>query len=123
MENALAWIVGALVAMGVLLMLRRSIVSLVVGLLLLGNAVNLLVMAMGRLTRGAPPLVLADATTPPEPFANPLPQAFVLTAIVISFGLMAFSLVLMLRVHEALGSGDPDALRAPEDEPPPAVDR
>lgn len=120
METALACVVGVLVSMAMLLVLRRTLISLVIGLLLLGNAVNLLVITMGRLTRAAPALVPEGAHAPELPFANPLPQAFVLTAIVINFGLMAFSLVLMVRAHDVLGSVDPDALRGPEDAQPDA---
>ncbi len=116
MEVALAGVVAFMVTMAMLMALRRTLVSLVIGLLVLGNAVNLLVMATGRLTREAPPLVPPGASAPELPFANPLPQAFVLTAIVINFGLMAFSLVLMLRSDDVLGSLDPDVLRGPEDE-------
>lgn len=114
MDGLIALVVGALVAMSILLVLRRTLFSVVVGLLLLGNGTNLLVFTMGRLARAAPPLVHAGASAPDEPFANPLPQAFVLTAIVINFGLMAFSLILMRRAYEVLGSVDPSALRAPD---------
>lgn len=114
MDGLVALVVGALVTMSILLVLRRTLISVVVGLLLLGNGTNLLVFTMGRLARAAPPLVEAGASAPVEPFANPLPQAFVLTAIVINFGLMAFSLILMRRAHEVLGSVDPSALRVPD---------
>lgn len=121
MEVVLAYVVGALVTLAVLLLLRRSLVSVVVGLLVLGNAVNLLIMTMGRLTRAAPPLVEAGAVLPEEPFANPLPQAFVLTAIVINFGLLAFSLVLTASARAIAGTVDPHELAGPEDTPPARV--
>lgn len=114
MEATLALVVGALVTMSILLVLRRTLISIVVGLLLLGNGTNLLVFTMGRLVRAAPPLVDVGAAAPTEPFANPLPQAFVLTAIVINFGLMAFTLILMRRAHEVLGAVDPGALSIPD---------
>ena len=77
------------------------------------NAVNLAIFVAGRLSSNTPPLVpegaLGMATS-----ANPLPQALILTAIVISFSLVAFTVVLFERAHRALGTLDPDAMREAE---------
>jgi hypothetical protein len=70
------------------MMLRRSIVKLMIGLMLLSNAANLLIFTAAGLTRGVPPLVPEGLTRPDGLSADPLPQALVLTAIVISFGVL-----------------------------------
>lgn len=114
MELLLAVVVGALTAGGVYMLLRRSMVELVIGLILLGHAANLLIFTMGRLTRGQPPLVAEGALLPLVPFADPLPQALVLTAIVIGFGLQAFALVLILRTYQTTRTCDLDQLRNTE---------
>jgi multicomponent Na+:H+ antiporter subunit C len=110
----LAVVVGGLYAAAVYLMLRRSLVRLVIGLALLGNAANLLIFTAAGLSRGRPPLVPAGAAAPPAPFADPVPQALILTAIVIGFGLLAFTVVLLLRAHQSIGADDVDDLRATE---------
>ena len=116
METVLAFLTGILVAAGVYLMLRRHLVSLLFGLVLISNAINLLIFASGRLTRGRPALIPADLETPAHAIANALPQALILTAIVIGFGLMTFFLVLTYRAYRELGTVDPEAMR--EAEPP-----
>jgi multicomponent Na+:H+ antiporter subunit C len=110
MHLLLALLVGVLFAAGVYLILQRHLLRIIFGLILLGNAVNLLVFTVGRAARLAPPLIPEGMTVPPEATANPLPQALVLTAIVISFGLVAFALVLAYRAYATLGTTDTDAL-------------
>jgi multicomponent Na+:H+ antiporter subunit C len=78
---------------------------------LLGHAANLLIFTVGRLTRGRPPLIPVGATQPIEPFADPLPQALILTAIVIGFGVQAFALVLIKRAYQTVGTDDLDEIR------------
>jgi multicomponent Na+:H+ antiporter subunit C len=114
MEILLALVVGGLFAGGVYMLLRRSIVKLVVGLILLGHGANLLIFLMGRLTPGQAPLVPLGSSQPPAPFADPLPQALVLTAIVIGFGLQAFALVLVRRLYQSARTDDLDSLRNTE---------
>ena len=114
MEVLLALVIGGLFAGGVYMLLRRSIVKLVVGLILLGHGANLLIFLMGRLTPEQAPLIPADATGLVEPFADPLPQALVLTAIVIGFGLQAFALVLVRRLYALTRTDDLDQLRTTE---------
>ena len=110
METLLALLVGTLVAAGVWLMLQRDVVRFLFGMVLLGNAVNLVVFTAGRVTGGAAPLIPEGATAPVEALANPVPQALVLTAIVIGFGLVGFALVLAMRTFGELGTLDPDLL-------------
>jgi len=111
METLLAFVIGGLYAAGLYMMVRRSIVRMVFGLALLGNAANLLIFTMGRLVRGRPPLISEGATVPPAPYADPLTQAMILTAIVIGFGIQAFALVLIKRVYETVGDDDVDEMR------------
>jgi multicomponent Na+:H+ antiporter subunit C len=106
MEWAIASLIGVLFGCGVYCLLRRSVVRLVIGVLLLSQGANLLVFLSGGLTRGSPPMVASGAKVPDAPFADPLPQAMVLTAIVIGLGLIAFLLTLVFRAHEAVGSDD-----------------
>jgi multicomponent Na+:H+ antiporter subunit C len=106
MEAVLAVVIGGLYAAGMYLMVRRSIVKMIFGLALLGNAANLLIFTVGRLVRGRPPHIPADGVLPSIPTADPVPQALILTAIVIGFGVQAFALVLIKRVYQTVGSDD-----------------
>jgi len=112
MEVLAACIVAVLVTCGVYLLLRSRTFSVVVGLSLLSYAVNLFLFFSGRLQRGAPPLVGAAGT--PAGVADPLPQALVLTAIVIGFGMTAFVLILALRARGELGNDHVDGRKEEE---------
>ena len=114
MELLLALTIGILVACAVYLMLDRNILRFLFGLALLSNAVNLLIFASGRLTPGAPPLIDAGEYAPTGVVANALPQALVLTAIVIGFGLLAFTLALVYRTYRSLGTVNSDEMRVAE---------
>lgn len=104
MEVPFAIVVGVLFGSGLYLMLQRNLMRFVFGLLILSGAVNVLIFTAGRLTRGAAPVIPEGLRAPAGEVANALPQAVVLTAIVIGFGLIAFTLVLLLRVYERLGT-------------------
>lgn len=106
MEFLVASGIGLLVAAGVYLMLRARSFPVVVGLTLISYGVNLFIFVMGRLTSGAPPTIQAGVTQ----YADPLPQALVLTAIVISFGMTAFVVALALRARYALGNDHVDGV-------------
>ena len=112
MTLLLALVIGVLYAAGFYLVMRRSVVKLVLGLALLGHAANLLIFTVGRLSRAAAPIVPAGAERLVPPHADPVPQALVLTAIVIGFGVQAFALVLVKRAHRETGTDDLDALRS-----------
>lgn len=114
MEAVLAVIAGVLTAAAVYLMLNRSLVRFLFGLMLLGNAANIVIFASGRLTLASPPLIGPDAAAPVGEAANALPQALILTAIVIGFGLLSFVMVLTWRAYVAMGTIDTDAMRAAE---------
>ncbi|MCS7251562.1 MAG: Na+/H+ antiporter subunit C [Anaerolineae bacterium] len=111
MDVVLAIAVGGLYAAGLYMMMRRSIVKLIIGLGLLSHASNLLIFTMGRLIRGRPPLIAPGAEALAEPYADPLPQALILTAIVIGFGVQAFAVVLIKRVYEIVGTDDLDQMK------------
>ncbi len=110
METLLAIVVGVLFTSGVYMVLRRNLLRVVFGIALLTNGVNLLLFTSGRFLPGHPPLIPEGMMEPAGPVANPLPQALILTAIVIGFGLLAFTLVLVLRAYLTLGSMQPDHL-------------
>ena len=109
MAFLLASAVGLLMAAGVYLMLRARVFSVVLGLTLMSYSTNLFLFAMGRLAIDKPPLLVDGVTE----YADPLPQALVLTAIVISFGMTAVSIALALRAHAESGS---DHVDGPEGE-------
>lgn len=112
MEVLLAVVVGGLYASGIYMIMRRNIVKLLIGLSLLSYAANLLIFTVAGLTRAQAPLISKGATEPVAPFADPLPQALVLTAIVIGFGILAFALVLVDRAYHYLGTDDLDDLKS-----------
>jgi len=92
MELAFAIVIGALTASGVYLLLRARTFPVVVGLTLLSYGVNLFLFSSGRLATGGQPIIGST-----EAYSDPLPQALVLTAIVIGFAMTAFVVVLSLR--------------------------
>ncbi|NIQ92149.1 MAG: Na+/H+ antiporter subunit C [Deltaproteobacteria bacterium] len=108
----LSIVVGGLFATGLYLMLRRSIVKLIFGLVLLAHGANLLIFTAAGLVRARPPLIPEGELVPGTEFADPVPQALILTAIVISFAVIAFAAVLVKRVYRIVGSGDVDELKA-----------
>jgi multicomponent Na+:H+ antiporter subunit C len=110
MEVLLALASGILYAVGIYLMLRRRLAQLIIGLGLLSNGTNLLIFTAGGLTRAHPPVVPEGADRLVPPYADPVPQALILTAIVIGFGLLAFALVLADRVHATAGTDDVDEI-------------
>ena len=109
MELVLAILAGVLYATGLYLMLRRRLAQLIIGLGLLSNGSNILILAAAGVTRGKPPLI-EDPLLPSDVFADPVPQSLILTAIVIGFGVLAFALVLAHRVHRSAGSDDIDMI-------------
>lgn len=106
MDFLLALLIAILFAAGVYSILRRSLVKVLLGFALLSHAANLLLFASGGLIRDVPPLIPPGRDLPPGIFADPLPQALVLTAIVISFGLSAFFAALIFHANRKLGTDD-----------------
>lgn len=116
MTLLIASAIGILVAGGVYLLLRPRTFSVVIGLTLLSYAVNLFLFSMGRLVSLQPPLISASA----DGYADPLPQALVLTAIVINLGMTALLLALAVRARAATGTDHVDGI---EPRQPPALER
>ena len=106
-----AIIVGLLTAGGTYLVLQRGIVRMALGFVLLGHAGTTLLIAAGGVGRRGIPFIGAEGTP-----ADPLPQAFALTAIVISFGITAFLLTLAFRGRDVLGHDDVEDATLPDDE-------
>lgn len=113
-ELPFAIICGVLLTASVYLMLSRSFVRIILGLAIISNAVNLLIFLMGRLVREVPPIIPAHDAVLGAGAANPLPQALILTAIVISFAFFAFALILAYRARQELSTIDTNAMRAAE---------
>jgi multicomponent K+:H+ antiporter subunit C len=109
MEALVASAIGLLTAIGVFLVLRRTTFPVVLGLSFLSYATNLYLLTMGRLVIDRPPIVTTGATA----YTDPLPQALVLTAIVISFGMTALIVVIALRSFLETGSDRTDLGSAP----------
>lgn len=119
MEAIFSILVGIFFSVAIYLMLSRHSIRILLGIAVLGNAVNLLLFTAGRLTREVPPIIPAGMDALPAGTANPLPQALILTAIVISFSFFAFLLVLAWRAYEQLQTDNTDEMRVaePRDEP------
>lgn len=112
METLITILVGILVTVAVYLLLSRSLIRIIVGSAVLSHAVHLLLMVMGGLKKGSVPLISEGATS----YTDPLPQALILTAIVISFAVTAFLLVLGYRTYKETGLDDSKELRGFSDE-------
>lgn len=97
MTTLLAILTGLIFAAGIYLILSGSLLRLIFGLTLASNAVNLLIFTAGGLDARRPPLIAADQTAIVEPVANALPQAMILTAVVIGFAIVTFVLALLYR--------------------------
>lgn len=108
MEAVLALAIGILVASGVWLLLRPRTFQVIIGLALLSYGVNLFIFAMGRPRTGAVPLLDKTGAVDPSLYADPVPQALVLTAIVISFATTALLLVVMIALRGLTGTDHVD---------------
>jgi multicomponent Na+:H+ antiporter subunit C len=113
-ETLVAFTVGVMAAGSVYLLLSHNLVRVLFGLILLSNAANFVIFAAGGMTEGLPPLIGLEEKALTGVYSNPLPQALILTAIVISFGLLAFALVLVYRGYQELGTVDSDRMRLAE---------
>jgi multicomponent Na+:H+ antiporter subunit C len=124
MDTAFAILAGVFTAAALYLLLSRALIRVMLGIVLLGNAVNLLIFVAGRLTRATPPILPPATTTMALPMANPLPQALILTAIVIGFALFTFLAVLAFRAYQELDADDTNRMRLaePERDAPPTLD-
>lgn len=117
MHGLMSLVVGALFAAGLYLMLKRELLHVLVGLTLLGHGANLAIFVAAGARVAPPPLVPPGLDAPLPGSADPLPQALVLTAIVIGFGVLGFALALARRSSELLGTDDLDRLPRSSEEP------
>jgi multicomponent Na+:H+ antiporter subunit C len=115
MNLLIAIITGLLYAAGIYMMLRRSLVKLIIGIILLGNGVNLLIFLMGRITKGKPPIIPETSKVFLDSYTDPVPQALILTAIVISFGLQAFAIILIKRAYKVVKTDDLDQMNTTDE--------
>ncbi|NTF41339.1 Na+/H+ antiporter subunit C [Rhizobium rhizogenes] len=114
MEVVFATLVGLFFAAAIYLMLSKFSIRIMLGIAILGNAVNLLLFTAGRITREVPPIIPRGESTLDLAAANPLPQALILTAIVISFSFLAFLLVLTYRAYQDLKTDNTGEMRVAE---------
>ncbi|GIL03303.1 MAG: cation:proton antiporter [Alphaproteobacteria bacterium] len=121
MEPALVLLITCFFTASIYLLLSKQVIRMLLGIALISNGVNLLIFTAGRLTHEVPPIIPPGALTPAVATANPLPQALILTAIVISFSFFAFLLVLSYRAFQELGTDNTPEMRVaePVDQPPP----
>lgn len=118
MEGLIALLATLYLAAAIYLLLSRHVVRMLLGIALLGNGVNLILFVSGRLTRSVPPVMVGAEEVLRADAANPLPQALILTAIVISFSFFAFLLVLAYRAYQDLGTDDTADMRLAEPDLP-----
>ncbi|WMT41233.1 Na(+)/H(+) antiporter subunit C [Paenibacillus sp. D2_2] len=112
METLIVILVGILVSIGTYLILSRQLLRIVLGASLLSHAVNLLIMTSGGLKTGSAPLLGEKVAT----YTDAIPQALILTAIVINFAVTAVVLVLCYRSYQKFGTDDMEQLRGNEHE-------
>ncbi len=105
-------LIGVLFTVGTYLVLTKSLLRIILGTAVIGHGVHLLLITMGGLKTGGPPLLELNTAS----FTDALPQALILTAIVINFAVTALFLVLAYRAYQELGTDDMDQLRGTEDE-------
>ncbi|WP_251550355.1 Na(+)/H(+) antiporter subunit C [Neobacillus muris] len=110
MEILMAFVIGILFMSATYLMLSKSLLRIIVGTGLLSHGAHLLILTMGGLKRGSAPLLGEHAKN----YTDPLPQALILTAIVISFGVTAFFLVLAYRAYQELGTDNVEEMKGTE---------
>lgn len=115
MEFLLAILIGLFYAAGLYMILRRSLVKLIIGIILLGNGANLLIFLLGRLTKGLPPIIPGESKVILQAYADPVPQALILTAIVIGFGLQSFAIILIKRAYKVAKTDDLDLMNSPDE--------
>jgi len=114
METALAFVCGIIAAASIYLMLSGNLIRFIFGLILATNAVNLLIFVAGRLSQTKPPLLGKNESIPTQSLANALPQALILTAIVIGFALLSFVFILFYRTYQSLGTVNTEYMRVSE---------
>ena len=116
METVFSLLVGLFFAVGIYLILSKHVIRILLGIAIFSNAVNLLIFTSGRIVRSTAPIIPQGEHVLPAGAANPLPQALILTAIVISFSFFAFILVLAFRAYQEIGVDHTAGMRVAEPE-------
>lgn len=114
MEVLLSWTVGILFAISIFLLLNKNLIRVLFGIILIGTSINLMIFTLGRLSHNQPVFLSSTGEKALSLYANALPQALILTAIVISFGVVSYALVLITRTWQELGTMDSDQMRESE---------
>ncbi|NEU30091.1 Na(+)/H(+) antiporter subunit C [bacterium LRH843] len=112
METLMAVLIGILFTVGTYLLLSKNLIRIILGTSVISHGVHLLLLTMGGVKTGGPPLLGIETLR----YTDPLPQALILTAIVINFAVTAFFLVLAYRTYKVVGTVETDQLRGMEDE-------
>ncbi|MBN6887845.1 multicomponent Na+:H+ antiporter subunit C [Cytobacillus horneckiae] len=112
MESLMSILIGVFFAIGTYLILTKSLLRIILGTSIISHGVHLLIITMGGVKAGGPPLLGLGSTS----FTDALPQALILTAIVINFATTAIFLVLSYRSYKVLGTDDTAQMRGNEDE-------
>jgi|SRR3954451_3478214 multicomponent Na+:H+ antiporter subunit C len=112
METIMSILVGLFFTIGTYLILSKNMLRIILGTSVISHGINLLIMTMGGLKTGSPPL-LSEKTLS---FTDAIPQALILTAIVINFAVTALLLVLSYKIYKVYGTDDMEQLRGNEDE-------
>lgn len=114
MSDVFCWLIGALIAISVYLMLSAQMMRWLFGVVIFSSTINIVIFVAGRLNSQVPAFIPYNQTIPSVVMANPLPQALILTAIVIGFGLLSFALVLLRKVWVLFGESDTDKISEAE---------
>jgi multicomponent Na+:H+ antiporter subunit C len=111
METIVILLTGFLFTCGLYLILRRNITRMLIGLVFLSQAANLVILTLPGLGTGISPIVREGASSPPPGHPDPLPLELILSAIVIGFGVIAFTIVLVKKTYHDLQTDDLDRLK------------
>lgn len=114
MSVFICFAIGVLITISAYLLMSRNLLQWLLGIVILSSSVNLVILIAGRLTTIIPPFVPLHQLKPLSDVANPLPQALILTAIVIGFGLLVFALVLIRQIWQRAGQIDSNKLTLAE---------
>ncbi len=113
MEILMSIVAGSLFTAGIYMLLQKQLLRIIIGTALLSHGAHLFILTMGKLERGAPPIIHGHGG---GPYTDPLPQALILTSIVISFGVTSFLLVLAYRAYRTNHTDNMEKLRGTENE-------
>jgi multicomponent Na+:H+ antiporter subunit C len=114
MSDTICWLIGSLITISIYLMLSTQLMRWLFGIVILSSTINLVILLAGRLSSTVPAFIPIGQSKPDQLVANPLPQALILTAIVIGFGLLAFSLILVRRVWRTFNTTNSDQIHYAE---------